>query len=43
MAMISLTYFLDFSVRYVQPVYSIEEYYEIKITSKSLAQKFELK
>jgi hypothetical protein len=26
-----------------QPVYSVYEYYEIKITSKSFAQKFELK
>jgi hypothetical protein len=31
------------SVRFFQPVYSIYEYYEIKITSKSFAQKFKLK
>ena len=37
--MSSLTYILGFSVRFFQPVYSIEEYYEIKITSKSFAQK----
>jgi hypothetical protein len=43
MAMSSLTYILGFSVRFFQPVYSVYEYYEIKITSKSFAQKFELK
>jgi hypothetical protein len=43
MAMSSLTYILGFSVRFFQPVYSVKEYYEIKITSKSFAQKFELK
>jgi hypothetical protein len=43
MAMSSLTYILGFSVRFVQPVYSLLEYYEIKITSKSFGQKFELK
>ena len=43
MAMSNLTYILGFSVRFFQPVYSVEEYYEIKITSKSFAQKFELK
>jgi hypothetical protein len=43
MAMSSLTHILGFSVRFFQPVYSILEYYEIKITSKSFAQKFELK
>ena len=43
MAMSSLTYILGFSVRFFQPVYSVLEYYEIKITSKSFAQKFELK
>jgi hypothetical protein len=43
MAMSSLTYILGFSVRFVQPVYSVLEYYEIKITSKSFGQKFELK
>ena len=44
MAMSSLTYkILGFSVRIFQPVYSVWEYYEIKITSKSFAQKFELK
>ena len=36
MTMSSLTYILCFSVRF-------EEYYEIKITSKCVAQKFELK
>ena len=43
MAMSSLTNILGFSVRFFQPVYSVQEYYEIKITSKSFAQKFELK
>ena len=43
MAMSSLAYILGFSVRLFQPVYSIYEYYEIKITSKSFAQKFQLK
>jgi hypothetical protein len=43
MAMSSLTYILGFSVRCFQPVYSVQDYYEIKITSKSFAQKFELK
>ena len=43
MAMSSLTYILGFSVKFFQPVYSVQEYYEIKITSKSFAQKFELK
>jgi hypothetical protein len=43
MPMSSLTYNLGFSVRLFQPVYSIKEYYEIKITSKYFAQKFELK
>jgi hypothetical protein len=38
MAMSSLSYILGFSVRFFQP-----EYYEIKITSKYFAQKFELK
>ena len=44
MAMSSLTYryILGFSMKYFQPVYSIYEYYKIKITSKSFAQKFEL-
>jgi hypothetical protein len=28
-------------VRFFQPVYSVYEYYEINITSKSFAQKFE--
>jgi hypothetical protein len=39
----NLQYILGFSVRFFQPVYSVYEYYEIKITSKSFAQKFELK
>ena len=43
MTMSSLTNILCFFVRFFQPVYSVEEYYEIKITSKSFAQKFELK
>jgi hypothetical protein len=43
MAMNSLTNILGFSVRFFQPDYSVEEYYEKKITSKSFAQKFELK
>ena len=43
MAMSSLTYIMGFSVRLFQPVYSVWEYYEIKITSKSFAQKFQLK
>ena len=43
MAMSSLTYILGFSAKKIQPVYSVKEYYEIKITSKSFAQKFELK
>ena len=43
MAMSSLTNILGFSMRFFQPVCSIQEYYEIKITSKSFAQKFELK
>jgi hypothetical protein len=43
MTMSSLAYILGFSVRFFQPVYSVWEYYEIKITSKSFAQKFELK
>ena len=43
MAMSSLIYILGFSVRFFQPVYSVQKYYEIKITSKSFAQKFELK
>jgi hypothetical protein len=43
MAMSSLTNILGFSVRFFQPVYSVYEYYEIKIPSKSFAQKFELK
>jgi hypothetical protein len=43
MSSFSLTYILGFSVRFFQPVYSVYEYYEIKITSKSFAQKFELK
>jgi hypothetical protein len=43
MAMSSLTYILGFSVSFFQPDYSVWEYYEIKITSKSFAQKFELK
>ena len=43
MAMSRLTYILGFSVRFFQPIYSVQEYYEIKITSKSFAQKFELK
>jgi hypothetical protein len=30
-------------VRFFQPVYSVYEYYEINITSKSFAQKFEWK
>ena len=34
---------MSFSVRFFQPVYSIQEYYEIKIASKYFAQKFELK
>jgi hypothetical protein len=33
-------YILGFSVRFFQPVYSVYEYYEINITSKSFAQKF---
>ena len=41
--MSSLTYILGFSVRFFQPVYFVLEYYVIKITSKSFAQKFELK
>ena len=43
MAMSSLTYILGFTVRFFQPAYSLQEYYEIKITSKSFAQKIELK
>jgi hypothetical protein len=43
MAMSSLTFILSFSVRFFQPVCSVYEYYEMKITSKSFAQKFELK
>ena len=45
MAMSSLTYILGFSVRFFSAslVYSVQKYYEIKITSKSFAQKFEFK
>ena len=43
MAMSSLVSILDFSVGFFQPVYSVLEYYEIKITSKSFPQKFEVK
>ena len=43
MARSSLTYILGFSVKKFQPVYSVLEYYVIKITSKSFALKFELK
>ena len=43
MTMSSLTYIMGFSVRLFQPVYSVWKYYEIKITSKSFAQKFQLK
>ena len=43
MAMNSSTYILGFSVRFFLPVYSVYEYYEINITSKSFAQKFEWK
>jgi hypothetical protein len=39
----SLTYILGFSVRFFQPVYFVLEYYVLKITSKSFAEKFELK
>jgi hypothetical protein len=43
MAMSTLSYILGFSVRFSQPIYSVYEYYEIKITSKSFVRKFELK
>ena len=43
MAMSTLSYILGFSVRFFQPMHSVYEYYEIKITSKSFVQKFELK
>ena len=43
MTMSSLTYILGFSVLFFQPVYFVQKYYEIKITSKSFAHKFELK
>jgi hypothetical protein len=39
MAMSSLTYILGISLRFFQPVYSVLEYYEIKITSKSLTNR----
>jgi hypothetical protein len=40
MAISSLTYIMGFSVRFYQPVYSVEEYYERKrITFKSSSLK----
>jgi hypothetical protein len=43
MAISSLTYIMGFSVRFFQPDYSFWNIMKKEITSKSVAQKFELK